>query len=342
MTKLGEKRGKMGDAVTDARVSARGDPHWTEMLDAVPGLAFVAEPSGANVFTNQFFQLFTGLSAERLLGQGWIESLHPDDRLRAANAWTAAVAARAPYDEEYRFIGADNEARWFRCRASPTLDADGGVIRWVGVAFDVHRRKQAEEHREIVISELSHRTKNLLTIVQAVARMTARGAIDPDAFRKTLEDRLTALGRVNDLLTGSRWTAVPLGVLVDAEIAPFGDQVAARVICSGPEVLVPAAIGPSLALVVHELLTNAVKYGALSSTEGKVHLEWRNIGSAIHVDWREIGGPPVNPAPSRRGFGSRLINTILKRDLGRLSEYVLAEDGVRCSFSFDTASPAGS
>lgn len=306
------------------------------MLDAVPGLAFVADLEGNNLYTNRYFQQFTGRSAANLRGRGWIDSLHEDDRSRAARAWGTAVVAKTAYDEEYRFRSADGEIRWFRCRASPTLDAAGGVVRWVGVAFDVQRRKHAEEHREIVIAELSHRTKNLLTIVQAVSHMTARGISDPETFQRTFAGRLAALGRVNDLLSGAHWTAVPLRALLDAEVAPFGEDVAGRVICDGPDLLVPATTGPSLALIVHELLTNAVKYGALSTGEGAVSIEWRSVGPVARVDWRESGGPVVR-STGRRGFGTRLIQTVMKRDLGRSPEYVLAADGVRCSFSFDSA-----
>jgi PAS domain S-box-containing protein len=328
----------MGDAALSRRVlAANVEPHWSEVLDAVPGLAFVGDPTGENLFTNRYFQQFTGLGAQQLLGEGWVETIHPDDRQRAAAAWRHAVETTAFYDEEYRFVGASGECRWFRCRATPTVDMDGKVVRWVGVAFDVHRRRLAEDLRDTVIAELSHRTKNLLTIVQAVAELTARSVNDKAEFRSVFSARLAALDRVNDQLVSADWTSLPLGQLVESEVTPFGDDVRARVLAGGPELQVPAGKGPTVVLILHELLTNALKYGALSVPEGRVELAWARQGDLATVSWREFGGPTISTPPERRGFGTRLIQTVTARDLAWPAEFRFEPDGVRCSFAFKLA-----
>lgn len=242
--------------------------------------------------------------------EDWVRRIHPADRALTEGHFREAVAGTdVDYHAEYRIIRpSDGQVRWISATAQIERDADGNAVKLIGAHIDVTERKEAEAQQRLLLQELAHRVKNSLAMIQAIASQTFRNAASLEAANETFSARLAALARAHDLLVSGNWTRATLRDVVDSVVGIQGEP--KRFAVGGPEV----AIGPkpalSLALILHELGTNAVKYGALSNQDGRIEIAWRldEIEGEQHfrLRWQETGGPLVEP-PSRRGFGSRLI-----------------------------------
>lgn len=212
----------------------------------------------------------------------------------------------------------------------PVTDADGQLFGYGTVTRDFRARKRAEEHLQMMNGELAHRLKNVLAVVQSVAQQTLRNASDTRAASRDLSSRLAALGTATDVLTGASWRSADLRDLIARSLAPHG-QLGRQILLDGPTISLQPQVAVALALALHELATNAAKYGALSNESGTVVLTWRIDGSGpdarFHLSWREHGGPPV-VAPARRGFGSTLIERSLRSYFGGTASTDYRPDGL--------------
>lgn len=205
---------------------------------------------------------------------------------------------------------------------------------------DITERKQAENRQRLLIDELNHRVKNTLATVQSLAGQTARHADSLEDFSDRFEARLLALSRAHDLLTRRHWEGAFLDALAGEVLSAMAGNAARQVEIDGPVVDLDSRTALSLTMVLNELATNAIKYGAVSSQAGMLSLSWRlEEGSELHpkliLDWRERGGPPVAP-PTRRGNGSRLMERCIERDLGGELDLAYEPLGVVCRMSFAT------
>jgi two-component sensor histidine kinase len=202
----------------------------------------------------------------------------------------------------------------------------------IGVNVDITERDEAERGRELLVAELNHRVKNTLAIVQAIAHQTFRSAISPAEARKSFEGRLTTLSAAHNLLTQTNWERVSLKELANLTLGGNGTN-ANRISLTGPNILLPPKDAVSIAMALHELCTNAVKYGALSNDEGRITVTWsqpnRN-GDHLELRWEESGGPPVVP-PTHRGFGSLLLERTLAQDLEGEVKIEFRPEGLVCS-----------
>jgi two-component sensor histidine kinase len=209
----------------------------------------------------------------------------------------------------------------------------------IGVVQDVTARHRAEEHLHLMVNELNHRVKNTLAIVQAIAHQTLRGA--PPEARTALDGRLMALSSAHNLLTAESWEATDLAAVVhEALDGCSGDS--DRFQCEGPHVRLEPKTAVTIAMALHELCTNATKYGALSNPEGRVSVTWRvEDGGAprLRLTWRERGGPPVSP-PERRGFGSRMIERALAAELQGTVRLDFDPEGLVCEIDAPLPRPA--
>lgn len=198
----------------------------------------------------------------------------------------------------------------------PVLDPDGAMIGYGTVTRDFRERKQAEEQQQLLNHELSHRLKNVLAVVQSVASQTLRQADDLASADEALSARFGALAQATDVLTARSWTAADLADVVERTLSPHGD-LGKRIHLSGPRITLHPEVTMAFALALHELATNACKYGALSDDNGRVELSWNVTNGSIgeeprfHLLWQEVGGPEVQP-PARRGFGSKMIERSLR------------------------------
>jgi two-component sensor histidine kinase len=240
------------------------------------------------------------------------------------------VGARTGFTILGRHGRADGEVRGLSTEARPRLDAGGAFLGMIGVNIDVTEARRAEHHHRLLINELNHRVKNTLATVQSLAHQTLGGGHAPAQVAGLLEGRLMALSAAHNVRTTENGEAAALGAVVREALRAFEDPGGWRFEVAGPSARIGPQAALAVALAVHELATNAVKYGALSADDGVVEVAWREDrdGAAMLVEWRERGGPPVTP-PTHRGFGSRLLAS-LAADLGAAAALDFAESGLVC------------
>lgn len=249
------------------------------------------------------------------------------DRLRHV-AIESLRAGNPHFQSEIRYRLSRGEVRWLLVSAEFALLPGGEVDRVIGVALDITDRKRDEEHQRLLMHELNHRVKNTLAVVQALAHQTFAGSPEAER-RKAFEGRLAALASAHNLLTRESWEAASIREVVASAAAPCNPD-GARVRLDGPDMRLPPKTAVALALAVHELCTNAVKYGALSNGRGHVQVRWSIDCGRLRLVWAEQGGPPV-AVPTRRGFGSRMLERALASELDGSVVLDFAPDGLRCT-----------
>ncbi len=298
------------------------------LAEAIAAVVWTTDAHGQVADMPQWREL-TGQSVEEVRGAGWLNAIHADDRALTREVWTRAVKLRIPCDTEYRVRMAGGEYRWFNARGVPILDDDGAVLEWVGVCLDITLRKRAEEKTKLLAREVNHRANNLLTIINAMMRQTRADTV-PELIM-AMQGRIGALSRVQTRLARDQWDRTDLLKLVGEELAPFGKDVAGRFEISGSRVPLSADAAQALAIVIHELATNAVKHGALSISVGRVAIEWALDKDRLVLSWTETGGPLVSP-PSREGFGTRAI-ALLTQQLEGSVQLEWSPAGLACVLS---------
>jgi two-component sensor histidine kinase len=256
--------------------------------------------------------------------------IHPADRDRVRSAFAATRAIIGPYEIDFRIM-VGHDVRWISARGQgDDADIKGRVM--FGVFLDVTGRKQAEESNELLAGEMSHRVKNLLTIATALTAITSRSATTAPEMAKDLTRRLSALGRAHDLVRpvpGKVENGALLGDLTSVLLAPYDDMGAfsGRIRVSVPRMAVGEVAATTLAMVLHELATNSLKYGALSCAEGTLDVSCDTPGASVAVVWTEQGGPPVEAPKAPGGFGSKLLQRGMNA-LGGKAELAWAKTGV--------------
>lgn len=257
--------------------------------------------------------------------------IHPADRDRVRAAFTATRSVPGSYEIDFRIMIGD-EVRWISARGQ---GADAGIVDRVmfGIFLDVTGRKQAEEGSELLAGEMSHRVKNLLSIATGLTQLTGRSASSVEQMTGALTERLTALGRAHDVvrpLPGEQGKAALMGDLLSVLLAPYDETAAfsGRIRVAVPRMGIGQRTAVTLAMVVHELATNSVKYGALSCPEGVLDVSCRTDGDHLDLIWSETGGPPITTTPDLSGFGSRLIARSVASQLGGPLTYDWQESGV--------------
>jgi len=287
------------------------------------------------VYDENAQQLY-GLTAARFLHdeEGVRAKFHPDDM---GHMWQRVAKALDPegdgkYDVEYRVKQLDGSWRWLSAWGLVEFEGRGPdrkPVAIAGASRDLTERKQSEELQQLLVNELNHRVKNTLTTVQSLVAQTLRGVVDLASARDAIDARIVALAGAHDLLTSRSWSGADVAAMVDRAIAPFATG---QFTVDGPSAELSPKQALALSLALHELATNAGKYGALSIPDGRVALRWQEQDGELHLQWRESGGPPVVP-PASRGFGSRLLEDGLFRDLDGQTRLEFAADGVFCSIT---------
>jgi PAS domain S-box-containing protein len=264
---------------------------------------------GAITSWNAAAERLYGYTAGEMLGQS-IRRLLPAKRQNDETAMLAGVAAGETMAQfEATRLHKNGSTVEVSITVSPIHDRDGKVVGLSGIAHDITERKRAEELQFLLMREINHRTKNMLSVVQSIVRQTA--ASDTAEFIKHFSARIQALSANQDLLIKSDWRGVDLEDLVRAQLGSFVELIGTRIMVHGPRLRLAAAAAQSIGMALHELATNAGKYGALSGERGCVDIEWRLDGDAFSIGWTERDGPDVEP-PKRHGFGSTVISTVAK------------------------------
>jgi PAS domain S-box-containing protein len=292
--------------------------------------------TGVLKWDRRCYELFGLTPGKPISYDVFLQGLHPEDRDATNQACVEAMRPDGPlsYDIEYRTIGLDDGIeRWISAKGKSEVE-DGMVVRFIGTVRDISGLKAAQAHRELLAHELEHRMKNTMAMVSAIATQSFRAAETKEEAQTILGGRLHALNSAHDILTKSNWTGASMPVVIESALAPHlsGEG---RMRISGPDVELTAKQSLSLAMALHELTTNAIKYGALSLASGTIDIHWNyrfsDEGPVLRFEWRERGGPAVTE-PARRGFGSRLIERTLSADFGGSVNIEYAPQGLICHF----------
>jgi PAS domain S-box-containing protein len=273
---------------------------------------------GRMVSCNPAYCNMRGYSEDELRGLSFEAIVHPEDRERHACEVKKLISQRIPsFEIENRCLAKDGKVSWVHKHVSLLRDGAGRAANIITLATNVTERKQHEEQIDLLLREVNHRSKNLLSLVQAIAQQTVKTR--PDDFLPRFHARVQALAASHDILVGNKWKGADLHELARSQLAHFRDLMDKRIALTGPPVFASASAAQALGMAFHELATNATKYGALSDESGCVELGWKTQQSAAGeevfvIEWIERGGPPV-AAPSSRGFGSTVICRLAERSL---------------------------
>ena len=294
---------------------------------------------GIRTWTNEGMALF-GINLPDGLGHvggqsdEFRQAMHPEDR-HLLGEYHAMANKQDSFPAEYRILKADGQICWL-AGYGRVLDRqpDGNAHHIINVATDITERKAAEAHQRFLLQELSHRSKNLLTLVQSIADQSLRNSSDPKDFKNRLNGRLGGLAASNSLLARGDWRGSSLRELIEFQLAPFLDLSSTQLKVLGPDVNLSADASQAIGLALHELATNAVKHGALSSPLGRLDISWavdQAPGSGgLKLDWRELGGPLV-ASPKREGFGYVVIKKMIEQAVRGNVELNFAKEGLQWS-----------
>jgi PAS domain S-box-containing protein len=254
--------------------------------------------------------------------------IHPDDWSSLRQSVENLSKGEHAQQSEFRVLRANGDQRWCIGTAAASADAAGRVVRISGVTTDITDRKEAEERQVLLAREVDHRARNALTVIQSIIRLTRAKSIED--YVLAIEGRIKALARAHALLSDSRWQGADLGTLAAEELAPYraGDKIE----ISGPNISLQPATAQGLALALHELATNAVKHGALSSMRGRVSLDWQLRPDTLILHWAENGGPHIAP-PSTSNFGLKVILASMEQQLGGKAAFDWDPQGLQCVLS---------
>ncbi len=292
------------------------------LADTMPQMVWSTLPDGSHDYYNARWYEFTGVPVGSTDGEGWAGMFHEDDQPGAWAKWNHSLATGEPYEVEYRLRHRSGEYRWMIGRALPILDKRGEIQRWIGTCTDIEEQKRIALQNEILSQELSHRIKNIFAIVSGLISLTARANAAFSEAAKDLLGRISALGRAHEFVRPhsekSRPEAeeVTLSTLLATIFESYPAFSEGRVVITGPEIAVDSKAATPVALVFHELATNAMKYGALSNENGKITLDLSRDDDTVTFQWTEHGASVEPGKEPTGGFGSRLIDLAVKQQLG--------------------------
>lgn len=321
------------------------------LLSGIPQLVWRAVKAGDWTWASPQWTSFTGQSEAESHGSGWLDCVHPDDRDEAVASWREAVSD-GRYVSDYRLCeAASGEYRWFQTRALPVRNETGEIIEWLGTSTDVNDLRFMQERQEVLVTELQHRTFNLLGTVQAIADSTLRSSSSLDDFRLKFRDRISAIARVQRLLSRLTDTdRVTFDELISSEFAVMGsdEEIKSRVTLDGPSgIALRSSTVQTFAMALHELATNALKYGALKQSGASLRVKWTVDTDTddrpwLHVDWHERGVALPTSSPNHLGWGQgqgrTLIEQALPYQLGARTTYETGHDGIRCTIALPVSS----
>ena len=316
-----------------AEALAENESRFRTLADTMPQMVWSTLPDGYHDYYNARWYEFTGAPAGTTDGEGWNGMFHPDDQQRAWAEWEHSLTTGEPYRIEYRLRHHSGAYRWVLGQALPVRDAEGRITRWFGTCTDIHEARLAAEEREIIAQELSHRIKNIFAVLGGLVGLVGRQHPDAARFADALRDRIFALGRAHDFVRPHSRASAPrshpatLQWLIGELLTPYLSEGQERVAFEGEDVAIDDAAATPLALLFHELATNAAKYGALGRPDGRLVISTGTNGANVTMRWREHGGPPPGELQAA-GFGSRLITLSVEGQLRGQLEKRWEADGL--------------
>jgi len=253
--------------------------------------------------------------------------VHPDDLPQLKASFNTLNPGNPSYSSTYRFLRLDGREIWFQDTSKAEFDHAGRLVRVHGMGLDITERKRAEEHQKVLMAELDHRVKNVLARVVAAAEYTRRDGGLNDEFIRSFNGRIQSMAAAHTLLSQAGWHGADLATLVRDQLAPYTTDTNMSI--AGPDIIVGAQATQSLSMVLHELVTNAAKYGALSIPGGRVSVSWEHAGTKLIFVWRELDGPAV-AAAIQSGYGTDLIRDLIPHELGGMVDLTFPVEGLNC------------
>lgn len=331
----------IGQDVTAAKAAeaalAESEQRLRTLTEGIPQLVWRAVDAGAWTWASPQWTAYTGQNQAHSCGHGWLGPVYPEDRDAAKAAWAKAEQAGG-FDVEYRIRRAsDGRYRWFRTRAVPVRDQADRVIEWLGTSTDIDDLRVLQERQQLLLAELQHRVRNTLAIVRSIARRTAASNDTIEDYTAHFDGRLNAFARTQAAVTRDPSAGVDLGTIISEELVAHGAREGVQVCLAGPMMRLQPRAAEALGLAVHELATNAVKYGALSTPIGRIDVRWIVEGHEqrphLRLQWIEdMAGRMIVP-PQRRGFGLEMLERTLAYDLAAETQLDFVPGGLRCVIS---------
>jgi len=321
-----------------AEASAReGQRRLRSLVEGIPQLVWRARDGGEWTWSSPQWSTYTGLSAAAAHGYGWLTALHPEDREGAMAAWRRSETEQE-FQAEFRILHVrEGQYRWFQTRATPVRDEGGTVVEWLGTSTDVDKLRRMEQHQRLLLAELQHRVRNTLSVIRSIIRRTVQASESLDDLAMHLDGRIDAFSRVQAAVTRNPELGIDLAQLVADELLAYSAREGKQVQIEGPEIALRPKAAETMALAIHELATNAIKFGALSQPQGRVEVGWQAdlAGEAPRLlfGWRESGVPVAAAAPERRGFGTELFERTLPYELSAEVEQSFTPEGFSCTIS---------
>ncbi|MFM5893555.1 MAG: sensor histidine kinase [Novosphingobium sp.] len=305
------------------------------LTDAMPQMVWSTLPDGYHDYYNARWYEFTGVPVGSTDGEEWNGMFHPDDQQRAWAAWQHSLTTGEPYEIEYRLRHHSGEYRWTLGRALPVRSEQGEITRWIGTCTDIDDQKRMADHNALLSRELSHRIKNIFAIISGLINLTRQVAKGPRPELVELAQRVAALGRAHEFARPHSEQSspnVPVGTLrglISQIVEPYQFSHIDRIVISGDDVAIDDRGATPVALVIHELATNAAKYGALLTEKGQVTIAITRVGDNLTISWTERNGPYLAGAPTTSGFGSKLAELSVERQLGGTIENLWEREGLQ-------------
>lgn len=316
----------------------------TQLGAAYRRLELALENSGITVFEQDRELRYTfmhnpppGVGAEEILGRTDAEIFPEADWRKFVPAKERVLASGGRETVEFE-LEVGGTQRFFDLRLEAETDGDGRILGVIGTALDLTERRADEKRIRLMMRELTHRSKNLLAVIQAMARKTASLSDDTESFIAGFSARLRAMAAAHDLLVSQSWHGADLGELIRASVAQTISPSAEQVQMHGPPMMLPPDTAQNLGLAFHELATNASKYGALAADAGRLEVSWEEVGGEVRIRWREAGGPPVTP-PERHGFGRVLLERLVGATLNGSVTLDFRREGLVCDIVFPRDRP---
>lgn len=314
---------------------AESEAKFRLIADTMPQMVWATRADGFHDYYNARWYEFTGAPPGSTDGEGWNDMFHPEDQARAWELWERSLQSGQPYEVEYRLRHHTGVYRWTLGRALPIRDKDGRITRWFGTCTDIDELKKAAEARELLSHELSHRIKNIFAVISALVALTARRFPEARDFAQSLRTRIQALARAHEFVRPHSRASEPtvgsmtLHAFLRDLFSAYSDDGDERIRVEGEDAVFDDQAATPVALLFHELATNAAKYGALSAAAGRVRLVTGLEGDRYVLVWEETGGPPVEGAPDAVGFGFNLAQMSVEGQLGGRLERSWAREGLR-------------
>jgi PAS domain S-box-containing protein len=312
------------------------------LTDAMPQMVWSTLPDGFHDYYNARWYEFTGVPVGSTDGEAWNGMFHPDDQERAWARWRHSLDTGEPYEIEYRLRHHSGDYRWTLGRALPVRDAEGRITRWIGTCTDIDEQRRAADQTEILSRELSHRIKNIFAVINGLIALSARRMPSAKDFAEELRGRVSALGRAHEFVRPHSAESQPtvgaatMKAMLHDLMGPYPARDDGRLRIVGDDVGLDDRGATPMALVFHELATNAAKYGALSVPDGSVLIDISCRADDVQVTWTETGGPSVPSVPERQGFGSHLAEISIVQQLGGVFDRQWLETGLTATITVKT------